>query len=284
MNRSVLITSLFACSLIIGCAFSPLPTPHSPFSSDDMVYIPAGWFWMGSSQSDGKIGFEIGADELPKHKVYLKGFRIDRYEVTEKDYYRYLVATGKNKYPGYWKEAGREDRYPDGYENYPVSDVDWFDARDYCKWAGKRLPTEAEWEKAARGTDGRRWPWGNEFLSGLANTDENSREWKKPEGQKRDYGWKSPVGTPRGDVSPYGVYGMAGNVREWTASSYGNYDGNTVKTIKDGDRFKILRGGSFLTRREFSRTAARVAVLPTRGPRETDGWHSDYTYGIRCAR
>jgi formylglycine-generating enzyme required for sulfatase activity len=284
MSRATVVMMFIAVGFVFGCASLPL-TPHpSALTSNDMVYVPAGWFWMGSDESDGKIGFDIGVDELPRHKVYLKGFSIDRYEVTEKNYYEYLVATGKKKYPGYWKEAGRENRYPDGYENYPVSDVDWFDARDYCQWAGKRLPTEAEWEKAARGTDGRKWPWGNEFRSGLANTNENSHDWKKPEGQKRDYGWKSPVGTPPGDVSPYGVYGMAGNVREWTASSYGNYPGNTLKQIKDGGIFKILRGGSFLSREQFSRTAVRTAVLPTRGPRETDGWHSDYTYGIRCAR
>ena len=249
-----------------------------------MVYIPGGWFLMGSSQQDGRIGFEIGIDELPQQKVYVRGFYMDRYEVTEEEYYRYLLATGTKKYPGYWKEAGEVDRYPEEYKGYPVSDVDWFDALEYCRGVGKRLPTEAEWEKAARGPDDRLWPWGSEFFEGWANTEESSAQWKAPEGQKVGTGWKAPVGSHPGDISPYGIYDMAGNVREWTASSYQSYSGNTIKPITEGKRFKILRGGSYLTPAIFSRTAVRVAVLPSVGPRESDGWHSDYTYGFRCAK
>jgi formylglycine-generating enzyme required for sulfatase activity len=269
--------------LLLGCAYGLLGVPHSSLTTD-MVYVPGGWFLMGSTEKDGKIGFEIGADELPQQKVFVRGFYIDRYEVTEEAYYRFLLATGKKKYPGYWKEAGRADKYPDGHENYPVSDVDWFDAKEYCRWVGKRLPTEAEWEKAARGTDGRLWPWGNAFEVGQANTLESGRELPAPSGQKSEYGWKASVGSHPDDRSPYGVYDMAGNVKEWTASYYRSYSGNTVKTVDDADRFKILRGGSYLTPATFSRTAVRVAVLPTMGPRETDGWHSDYTYGFRCAK
>jgi formylglycine-generating enzyme required for sulfatase activity len=270
--------------LITGCASLFLAPNTQHLTSNDMVYIPAGWFVMGSSQEDGQIGFEIGVDELPQQKVYVQGFYIDRYEVTEEEYHRYLLATEQKKYPGYWKEAGRADRYTGGYERHPVSDVDWYDAKEYCRWMGKRLPTEAEWEKAARGSDGRLWPWGSEFVAGQANTGESSQLWKAPEGQKGNEGWKAPVGSHPNDVSPYGVYDMAGNVREWTASSYRSYTGNTVKSIVGSDRFKILRGGSYMTPAIFSRTAVRVAVLPSVGPRETDGWHSDYTYGFRCAK
>lgn len=269
--------------LMLGCVSTPLATRYSLLTDDDMAYIPSGWFLMGSSEQDGRIGFEIGVDELPKQKVKLPAFYIDLYEVTEAEYYQFLLATGKRKYPGYWKEAGRADQYPDGYERYPVSDVDWFDAVEYCRWAGKRLPTEAEWEKTARGTDGRLWPWGNMFEVGRANTKETGGGLPAPRGQKSD-GWKAPIGSHPGDVSPYGVYDMAGNVKEWTASPYRSYPGNTIKPVVDADRFKILRGGSYLTLAAFSRTAVRVAVLPTVGPRETDGWHSDYTYGFRCAK
>ncbi len=286
----IFLSTFLTFKLLLGCAFMPLtthssllPTPHSPLP-DTMAYIPGGTFLMGSSEQDGKIGFEIGVDELPKHKVRLSGFSIDRYEVTEKEYYDYLLATGKKKYPGYWREAGRPDKYPEGYESYPVSDIDWFDAVAYCRWAGKRLPTETEWEKAARGTDGRLWPWGNEFVAGKSNTEESSRRWNAPRGQKNSYGWKAPVGVHGEDISPYGVYDMAGNVKEWTASSYKSYRGNKIKPVAKTDRFKILRGGSYLTPAVFSRTAVRVAVAPTIGPRETDGWHSDYTYGFRCAK
>ena len=270
--------------LLTGCA--AFSTPHSPLTTPDMVYIPAGWFLMGSTEQDGKVGFEIGVDELPRRKVYLRAFYIDRYEVTEARYLRFLMAAGSKKYPGYWKEAGRADHFPEGYDNYPASDVDWYDATAYCRWAGKRLPAEAEWEKAARGTDGRLWPWGGGFEPGRANTMEASAAWKAPEGQERYgvKGWKSPVGSHPEDVSPYGVYDMAGNVREWTATDYQSYPGNTARAVKEYGGFKMIRGGSYLTAGVFSRTASRLAVLPTVGPRETDGWHSDYTYGFRCAR
>ena len=86
------------------------------------------------------------------------------------------------------------------------------------------------------------------------------------------------------DISPYGVYDMAGNVREWTASTYQSYPGNTTRSVKGNGPLKMIRGGSYLTEAAFSRTAARLAVLPSIGPRDSDGWHSDYTYGFRCAR
>ena len=251
-----------------------------------MVRIPAGEFLMGSTGQEGRVGFEIGVDEIPQRKVYVRSFSMDRYEVTEARYLEFLKATESKKYPGYWKEAGRADYFPIGYENHPVSDIDWLDADSYCRWAGKRLPTETEWEKAARGTDGRLWPWGNRFEHGRANTIEASAAWNAPEGQERYEikGWKSPVGSHPEDVSPYGVYDMAGNVREWTATAYHSYPGNTARSVKDNGSFKMIRGGSYLTEAAFSRTAARLAVLPSIGPRESDGWHSDYTYGFRCAK
>ena len=276
---------LLTVQLLTGCAFLHL-TPQASTLTTDMVRVPAGWFLMGSTGEDGKIGFEIGVDELPQRKGHVRSFYIDRYEVTEARYLEFLKMTGSKKYPGYWKEAGREDRFPEGYDSYPVSDVDWFDAVSYCRWAGKRLPTEAEWEKAARGTDGRPWPWGGRFEPGRANTLEASAVWKAPEGQEHYgvKGWKAPVGSHPQDISPYGVYDMAGNVKEWTATAYQSYPGNTARTAKDAGSFKIIRGGSYLTEAAFSRTAARLAVLPTVGPREADGWHSDYTYGFRCAK
>jgi formylglycine-generating enzyme required for sulfatase activity len=283
--RSVLFPSVLVLgSFLAGCVMLS-PVARSSGTATPMVLIPGGMFTMGSSDRDGRIGFEIGVDELPQRQVYVASFHIDRYEATEAQYLEFLEATGSKKFPGYWKEAGRADHYPPGYENDPVSDVDWFDARAYCRWAGKRLPTEAEWEKAARGTDGRLWPWGDRFESGEANTLEASMVWKAPKGQDRYgvQGWKAPVGSHPKDVSPYGVYDMAGNVREWTDTSYASYPGNGIKTVKDSGSFKMIRGGSYLTAASFARTASRLAVLPTVGPRARDGWHSDYTYGVRCA-
>ncbi|MBI3811986.1 MAG: SUMF1/EgtB/PvdO family nonheme iron enzyme [Nitrospirae bacterium] len=285
MIRYLSVLGLAGLVLAQGCAFSRL-TPQASRFTTEMVHVPAGWFVMGSTDRDGRIGFEIGVDELPQRKVYVRSFYMDRYEVTEAQYLEFLKATGSKKHPGYWKEAGREDRFPDGYDSYPVSDIDWFDAVSYCRWAGKRLPSEAEWEKAARGTDGRLWPWGNRFEPGRANTLESSAAWTAPEGQERYNvkGWKSPVGSHPEDVSPYGVYDMAGNVREWTDTAYQSYPGNTTRIVKDSGSFKIIRGGSYLTEAVLSRTATRLAVLPTVGPRAADGWHSDYTYGFRCVR
>jgi formylglycine-generating enzyme required for sulfatase activity len=273
---------LAAAAALAGCA------AHQPTDSArgtiDMVFIPGGSFVMGTAPEAGRVGFEISVDELPSHRARTGAFWIDRYEVTEKQYLDFLHAIGSAKYPGYWREAGRAEHYPGGHENMPVSDVDWFDAKAYCAWVGKRLPTEAEWEKAARGTDGRRWPWGDQFEAGAANTVESSRDWAPPPGQTQPYGWKAPVGSHRQDVSPYGVFDMAGNVKEWTESSYTVYPGNPFRQVSDGERFKVLRGGSYMTEATFARTAYRVAVLPTMGPSEDDGWHSDYTYGIRCAK
>ncbi|MBI3609362.1 MAG: SUMF1/EgtB/PvdO family nonheme iron enzyme [Nitrospirae bacterium] len=288
MRKRIRLTMLLLWPVLGGCVFMTpaVPNPRSATPMTPMVYVPGGSFLIGSTDRDGKIGFEIGVDELPQQKMYVRSFYIDRYEITEAEYLQFLKATGSKKYPGYWKEAGREDSFPEGYETYPVSDVDWFDAVEYCRWAGKRLPTEAEWEKAARGTDGRLWPWGNRFEPGRANTLETSARWKSPEGQEHYgvKGWKAPVGSHPEDLSPYGVYDMAGNVREWTATVYRSYPGNTARAVSGSGSFKIIRGGSYLTDAAFSRTAARLAVLPTVGPREADGWHSDYTYGFRCAK
>lgn len=275
---------LVAALVLAGCGSLPMGKFFFT-STEGMEYIPGGPFILGSDM-DEKSPFRVSVDELPKKKVYVPNFYIDRFEVTEAQYLEFLQASGSKKYPGYWKEAGRADFYPEGHKNYPVSDIDWFDARDYCKWAGKRLPTEIEWEKAARGTDGRAWPWGDNFIEGWANTAEVSSKWPSPKGQEifPVKGWKAPVGSHPEDKSPYGVFDMAGNVQEWTSSAYRTYKGNPVKTVKENDRFRVLRGGSYLARAEFSRVAFRNAVMPTIGPSESDGWHSDYTYGFRCAR
>lgn len=273
---------LLALMILGGCSFLS-PSLQSGRSGDSMVFIPGGSFFMGSEEEAGRVGLVTGVDEKPRRRVVVRPFYIDRYEVTEAQYLDFLQAVGSKKYPGYWKEAGRPDRFPEGYDSYPVSDVDWFDADAYCRWAGKRLPTEEEWEKAARGTDGRIWPWGNDFEAGRANTLETSGLLTPPEGQEKYpvKAWKAPVGSHPEDVSPYGVFDMAGNVREWTADTYRSYPGGTGR---ENEQLRMIRGGSYLTQASQSRVAVRLAVLPTIGPRDTDGWHSDYSYGVRCAK
>ncbi len=192
---------------------------------NEMVLVPPGEFTMGTD--------ERLPDEGPAHKVTLKAFYIDKYEVTNGQYKEFIDATG-HKSPSHF-----ENRiYPDGKVDHPVTHVTWYDARDYCEWAGKRLPTDQEWEKAARGTDTRYYPWGNDFGIDFANT---PQFWGALE---RD-GDTSPVGAFPAGASPYGGYDMSGNVWEWTASWYQAYPGNQRHTENYGETYKTLKGGSW---------------------------------------
>jgi len=228
-----------------------------------MVLIPAGKFLMGSTKQDGGIGIDIGVDELPQHTVDLPAFYMDQFEVTNSEYGMFREATG-HPASALLTQEDFTSVYPKPEDNHPVLDVNWNDADAFCRWAGKRLPTEAEWEKAARGTDGNFWPWGNEADPGKTNTRE-SRHF-----------WTHPVGGKKGDVSPYGVYDMAGNAMEWTSSWYDAYPGSPLKRKAFGKSFKVLRGASWGTEFfPFSRVTHRFSVLP--GLAQPD-------FGIRCAK
>ena len=190
-----------------------------------MVLIPAGKFIMGTD--------ERLPDEGPQHIVNLKAYWIDKYEVTNAQYKKFIDATGRRS-PDHF----RNRTYPDGKADHPVTFVTWFDATAYCGWAGKRLPTDAEWEKAARGTDGRMFPWGTEFDLDKANT---PQRWAKL-GQQGD---TTPVGAFEAGKSPYGLYDMSGNVWEWTSSWYVAYPGNKHPSENYGQKYKQLKGGSW---------------------------------------
>jgi len=170
-----------------------------PCWAGEMVLIPEGKFIMGSrgdGGDEGILGVDVGVDQLPQRKVFLKTFYIDKYEVTVKEYKEFAKATGHplpGLLTGEMPEEKTEDRrqktdtkakkwaetvkYPPIEDNFPINDVTNMDAEAYCKWAGKRLPTEEEWEKAARGTDGRLYPWGNDKTVGKANTIEWSKKY-----------------------------------------------------------------------------------------------------------
>lgn len=190
-----------------------------------MVRVMAGAFTIGSNTRM--------PDEGPQHTAKLKAFLIDKYEVTNLQYQQFIEATGRHS-PRYFQNR----TFPEGKVDHPVTYVSWYDAHDYCKWAGKRLPSDAEWEKVARGTDDRTYPWGDEFDVDKANT---PARWQS----LNQEGDTSPVGAFPGGVSPYGAYDMAGNVWEWTDSWYRQYPGNTHPSENYGEIYKTLKGGSW---------------------------------------
>lgn len=225
----------------------------------EMVLIPAGDFWMGSDDKD--------ENEKPMHKVHVEAFYIDKYPVTNAEFARFVEASGyvteaeeANKgwiWQSEWREvAGASWRRPTGpgssvddKPDHPVVLVSWNDARAYCHWAGKRLPTEAEWEKAARGTDARKWPWGSEWDPTRLNSGE------------RGHGTTTAVGFYPNGLSYYGVSDMAGNVWEWVDEWYKPYPGSSCKDEDFGEKYRILRGGSWDSFGHNARCANRTRNL-----------------------
>ncbi len=242
---------------------------------ESMAKIPAGEFVMGTDN------LKTDAQNRPAHKVNLPAYEIDVYPVTNAQYARFVAETG-HRVPLNWAKG----RFNPELAMHPVTMISWFDARDYCEWAGKRLPTEAEWEKAARGTDGRRWPWGNVMDVQKLNT-------------YYSVGSTTPVNAFPEGVSPYGVYDMAGNVQEWVADNfepYKNTDAPQIvfkgkkavastdkedqkkkiaKFVETDEKYKVMRGGSWKG-----------------DPFSTSSYHRSYSwpnltsdfYGFRCAK
>ncbi len=222
-----------------------------------MVYVPAGDFLMGTDSSSMD-------DEQPQHKVYLDAFWIDRTEVTNVQYQKCLEA-------GTCKASSYADDSKFNGDNQPVVGVDWNDAKTYCEWAGRGLPTEAQSEKAARGTDGRLYPWGNQAATcDYAVMDDGS-------GHACGKGTTWPVGSKPQGASPYGALDMAGNVREWVADWYDNkfYASSTARnpTGPSSGSHRVLRGGSW----DCSATLVRAASRFTSTPDIRDG-----ILGFRC--
>lgn len=181
-----------------------------------MVLVPAGEFVMGSGE--GK------PDERPPHTVNLPSYYIDKNEVTNAQYFQFMTQTHTPP-PLNWEGA----KFKPKTDHWPVTGVSWFDAMRYAAWAGKRLPTEAEWEKAARGTDGRRFPWGNEDQPDARNL--SGSEGVHPVGEN-----------PKG-ASPYGCLDMAGNAWEWVADWYEAYPSSDTRSVHFGHQYKSIRGG-----------------------------------------
>ncbi len=238
--------------------------PSVALADGNMILIPAGVFTMGLTDAQlGKVK-DLGGSVVrngnatPAHKVNLPAYYIDKYEVTNEDYKKFVEAT-KRTPPEHW-EGGN---IPAGLGKHPVVFVTMNDAKAYAKWAGKRLPTEAEWEKGARGTDGRIFPWGNRYKRRHANTDEARK------------GGTTPVGSFEKGKSPYGVYDMAGNVWEWTSDNYLPYPGSKHEDEFWGKERFVVRGGSWYDLKSDAVTAARSKFTPP---------SADETLGFRCAK
>jgi len=247
----------------------------SPTDGKEMVYVPAGEFLMGSPGGKGDD------DEHPQRSVYLDAFWIDKTEVTVAEYRKFCQATGRAM-------ASAPSR--EWQDDHPVVNVSWYDAVAYAVWAEKRLPTEAEWEKAARGTDGRQYPWGNTWDSGkcanVANSSGGPRPlgpnvWSLHSAEKNPSGGPQPVGSYPSGASPYGALDMAGNVWEWCVDWYGA-DYYRVAPARNptgpaSGTYWVLRGGSWCYGvPTYFRCAYRL-----------DSCHPDdryYLNGFRCVR
>jgi len=248
-----------------------------PFEPE-MVFVPAGPFWMGSDRRRlERAGVEWWSwfeSELPQHQVALPDYWIGQYPVTNAQY-RAFIEGGGYRTRAYWTEAGwgwKGDRTQPRYWNderysgpqQPVVGVSWYEAVAYCRWLSEatgrqyKLPSEAEWEKAARGADGRIWPWGDEWDPGKCNNNERGPHTTTPVGQY----------SPAGD-SPYGCADMAGNVWEWCATKWEpSYEGYRGDDDPEGDASRVLRGGSFYNYARFARCASRL-------------WNLDPVYHLR---
>jgi formylglycine-generating enzyme required for sulfatase activity len=277
----------------------------------EMVLVPAGTFLMGSTEEEVTallhqyrgLRRALFRDESPRHQVFVEAFYIDKYEVTNGRFQQFVQATGyrtqaedagggKIRATGNGKEkwASVPDaswRSPKGLgstiiglETHPVVQVTWKDAQAYCAWAGKRLPTEAEWEKAARGTDGRAYPWGNEPDHTLVNFCDRRCAFPERDTTADDgHAETAPVGSYEAGKNPYEVYDMAGNVWEWVADWYeAKYYQHSPDRNPPGPTAGsqvVLRGGSWLYPPPTFRVPTRAGVPPDR---------RNNNIGFRCAK
>lgn len=266
---SAAFTTLFNVSVLFASEL-PVQTVDEVLGEDGapMVFVPAGPFPMGVPYGDR----DGGRDEYPRHEVFVDQFYIDKFEVTNGRYAQFVNATGHRAPHNptdptrtLWQGAAITDSLADR----PVVNVDWYDAAAYCKWAGKRLPTEAEWEKAAKGTSDRRFPWGN--VEPAPKHLNYNQKWI---GEKT----LMPVGSYDAGKSPFGVYDMAGNVWEWVNDWYDAryYEKSPPKNPQGPDtgRQKVIRGGGWQNETPTVRIFTRVGSDPTIRNEST---------GFRCA-
>jgi formylglycine-generating enzyme required for sulfatase activity len=241
LNRIILIT--FALSILISC---------ESVNPRGMVLIPEGHFTLGLNPQNNILQFmsdkTSALNAQPEQQYFLEAFYIDKYEVTYEEFIKFKP----------------QSKYPSRQSNLPISGISWYEADAYCQWLGKRLPTEYEWEKAARGKDNRLFVWGNDFEKGTANFGKQTK----------------PVDTLEGDVSEYYIWGMNGNVSEWTANWYQPYPNSTLIDKNYGKQFKVTRGGA-IHKREHG-FIKQFALIPYRNMSPPNMRFRDT--GFRCAK
>jgi serine/threonine-protein kinase len=225
---------------------------------DSFVLIPGGQFAIGTDMKNcpSVPDCKITDDEKPEHTVNLTAYYLSKYELTNREYQEFVIAT-KHQPPKIWN--GND--FPIGADDLPVTYVSWDDAVAYCQWRSQRdgldfrLPTEAEWEHAERGKDARIFPWGDNWDNSLANANKTTADIKSPLAIN-----KPPNNTE--DRSPFGIYAMAGNVSEWTATDFQAYPGSNFKPTSKDLTCKVVRGGSFNTSPNTLRTTIRAWYFP----------------------
>jgi formylglycine-generating enzyme required for sulfatase activity len=275
-----------------------------------MVYVPAGefemgntsiqWIWSGNLR-DADLDLQVFTDEGPRRTVYLDAFWIDQTEVTVAMFRTFVEATGYEttaERAGWgqpWREGPMEEewprvpgadwRHPRGPEStaqddHPVMQVSWEDAAAYCEWIGAHLPTEAQWEKAARGTDGRMWPWGNTYdgsRGSFCDAQCPVERWKH-NSYNDGYAFTAPVGSFPSGASPYGALDMAGNVWEWVTDWYAEaYDADAASENPLGPESgteRAMRGGAWIDNESWVRCTVRHQNPP---------WSRCDDVGFRCA-
>ena len=269
-GQYILIMLLF---LLTGCS-SSLPKERIDSYGVPMVLIPEGEFIMGASESQANLRDE---NAMPAHTVFLDSYYIDKYETPNIVYQACVDAGGCS--PLKRESRAIHDLYysEDVYDKSPVMYLSWEDAKNYCEWRGARLPTEAEWEKAARGTDGRTYPWGEEIDCSYAAYG----DYEKKRGCAN--GMILPMGNYPKNVSPYGVFDMAGNVSEWVEDCYiedfymqTNGKGKIINPVAIGEHncSRIYRGGAAGTSEVSIATFKRQPITFN---------YRDYWTGVRCA-
>ncbi len=298
MKKGEIIAVVFSAALVLvaaGLSSASAPSRyvdgrHSPVIGKDggeMVYVPAGYFMLGSNEGE--------SDEMPMRKIFIDSFYLDKFEVTNREFKNFVKATHysttaeKRGWSWVWvgeaweKVLGADWRQPLGpgsdasfTPNHPVIHMSWWDARSYCEWAGERLPTEMEWEKAARGNSARRYPWGNETPQSHAVYRANFNQGGKV---KDGFGLTAPVGSFPLGKSPYGAMDMAGNAWEWVADWYDShfYEWAWYKNPEGPRRgmLKVLRGGSWFEGEDSLRASGRYKAF------QIDLLQS---FGFRCAK